>query len=89
MDRFTMYPVAFITTVQPWVAVWVLAISFFITIMVVALLGRDRPPRQLIAMALLGYVATVMAVGLGIGMLSGLEMVEVEVVSVSPRSLTD
>lgn len=89
MDRFTMYPVAFITTVQPWVAVWVFAISFFITIMLVALLGRDRSARQLVLMTIVGYIATTTVVGLGIGLLSGLQMVEVEVVSVTPRSLTD
>ena len=42
MDRFTLNPVAFITTVQPYLFVWVLAISFFVCLTVVALLSRGE-----------------------------------------------
>lgn len=89
MDRFTMYPVAFITTVQPWVAAWVLSISFFLTMLVVALLARERSIRQLLVMTVVAYVMITISVGLTTAMLSGLQMVDVEVVSVTPSRLVD
>ncbi len=86
MDRFTMYPVALITTIQPWVTAWVLAISFFVTMLIVALVAKHRTAKQVAAMALLGYLATTIAVGVGTAQLSGLQMVTVEVVSVTPSN---
>ena len=87
MDRLTMYPIAFVTTVQPWLAAWVLSISFFLTIGVVALLSRGRRRRQVIWMLALGYAATVVLVGLGTWLLLDIQMVSVEVLSVEPRSI--
>ena len=79
-----MYPVAFITTVQPWLTAWVLAISFFLTMLFVALLAKDRTPKQVVLMACVGYIVMVAVVGVGSTTLSGFQMVSVEVVSVSP-----
>lgn len=89
MDRFTMYPIAFITTIQPWLAAWVLSISFFLTMLFVALMSRGRTFKQVVALALVGYAAMTIVVGLGTSFFMGLKMVTVEVVSVSPRSLID
>lgn len=89
MERFTMYPVAFITTVQPWIAAWVLAISFFLTLLVVALVSRGRTARQVATMFALGYVATVIVVALTTSALLGFQAVQLEVVSVEPRSFID
>ena len=85
MDRFTMYPVAFITTVQPWIAAWVLAISFFLTMLVVALIAKGRSPKQVAVMTGVGYVLMVVVVGAGTAFFSGLNMVTVEVVHVEPK----
>ena len=89
MDRFIMYPVALITTVQPWIAAWVMSLSFFLTLMIVALLAKDRTVRQLAMMAVVTYIAVIIAVGLGTAVISGFQMVEFEVVSVMPKKSFD
>ena len=87
MDRFIMYPVAFVTTIQPWIALWVLVTSFFVTMAAVALASRGRTLKQLFWMSLLGYPAIVVAVGVGAALFTGWSMLQFEVVHVTPTAL--
>lgn len=85
MDRFTMYPMAFITTVQPYLFAWALAISFFLTITVVALLSRDKSWKQIAALAIGGYFVMTVIVTLCTSVFLDLQVMQVEMVWVEPR----
>lgn len=86
MDRFTMYPMAFITTVQPYLLAWVLAISFFITLAVAALLSRDKTWKQTAALAAGCFVVVAVIVGLCSSMVLDIHVMDVEMVWVPPRA---
>jgi hypothetical protein len=85
MDRFTMYPMAFITTIQPYLFAWVMAISFFITLAVVALLSRRKTWKQTAALSVGCFVVISVIVALCTSMLLDIHVMEVEMVWVSPR----
>ncbi len=89
MDRFTMYPVAFVTTVQPYLLTWVIAISFFLCLAVVALMSKGKDWKQVLLMFGGGYVVTAVIVTLVSSMLLDIAIMQVEVVSVEPRSSFD
>ena len=50
-----LQPVVFIWTVQPYLLVWLIAISFFVALTVVALLAKGKTWGQLILMLLSGW----------------------------------
>jgi len=77
----TFQPVAIITEVAPRLALWVLGISFFVTLAIVALLSKGRRWYELACMFLVFFVV---AAVLGVGICNwGLEIavVQFEVVS--------
>ena len=84
-----MYPIAFVTTVQPWVTAWVVLIAFFLSMAGTALVSRGRSLRQVATMFVVGWCLLTVAVGVGTGFVAGLDFVTVEVVSVTPRSMVD
>jgi hypothetical protein len=76
-------PVAIITTMQPLLVVWLLAISFFVTLAVVAMLSRGRKWFELACMFLVCFVV-LSAVGVGVSYwLLEVTVFQVEVISAS------
>ncbi len=74
--------VAIITTMQPLLVVWLLAISFFVTLAVVAMLSRGRKWFELACMFLVCFVG-LSAVGVGVSYwLLEVTVLQVEVISV-------
>lgn len=74
-------PVAIITTMQPLLVVWLLAISFFVTLAVVAMLSRGRKWFELACMFLVCFVV-LSAVGVGVSYwLLEVAVLQVEVIS--------
>lgn len=74
-------PVAIITTMQPLLVVWLLAISFFVTLAVVAMLSRGRKWFELACMFLVCFVF-LSAVGVGVSYwLLEVSVFQVEVIS--------
>ncbi len=86
MDRFTMYPMAFITTIQPYLFGWVLAISFFITLAAVALLSRGKELKQIALLSVGCFVVVSVIVTLCTSMVLEIHVMEVEMVWVPPRT---
>jgi hypothetical protein len=75
--------VAIITTMQPLLVVWLLAISFFVTLAVVAMLSRGRKWFELACMFLVCFVV-LSAVGVGVSYwLLEVTVFQVEVISAS------
>lgn len=74
-------PVAIITTMQPLLVVWLLAISFFVTLAVVAMLSRGRKWFELACMFMVCFVV-LSAVGVGVSYwLLEVTVFQVEVIS--------
>lgn len=82
MDRWIMYPVAFVTTVQPYLLGWVLAIAFFITLAVVAALSRGRSWRQIVSWFVLVFLGVGVVATLAVTYVVDIHVIEVEVVRV-------
>lgn len=82
MDRWIMYPVALVTTLQPFLLGWVLAIAFFVTLAVVAALSRGRTWRQILAWFLLVYLGVAVSTTLAVTYVVDIHVVEIEVVRV-------
>lgn len=81
MNSSSIAPYTIITTVQPLLVVWVLAISFFTTLAVVAILSRGRSWYELACFFLLIFVAT-SALGLvGAHFIMGVQWFDMQVIS--------
>lgn len=89
MDRFTMYPVAFVTTVQPYLFAWVLAISFFLSLTFVALVSRTRDWKQVLLTFAGTYAVMTVIVTLCTSVFLDIRVMDVEVVHVAPREAFD
>lgn len=81
-----MYPMAFVTTVQPYLFLWVLAISFFLTLTFVALVSKGKTWRAITATFLASYLVLTVVVTLCTTMLLDIQVMQVEVVWVEPRA---
>ena len=60
MERWTK-PVALITTFQPYLLAWVLAIAFFLTLTLVAIISKGRNWQQLVVIFIASYVVLALA----------------------------
>lgn len=68
-------PIALITTIQPILVIWVVAISFFVAVAGVAVISKGRSWPQIVGLWLLTFVAVSV-----IGMLSATYIFDVRVV---------
>ena len=76
-------PVAIVTTLQPVLVLWLLAISFFVTLAVVAVISKGRQWYELACIFLLGFVLF-FGVGLGIATwVLDIAAVQIEVISLN------
>ncbi len=81
MNSSSFEPYTIITTVQPLLIVWVLAISFFTTMAVVAIVSKGRSWYELACFFLLVFVFTT-AMGLtGAHFVMGVKWFDVQVIS--------
>lgn len=80
MERWTK-PVALITTFQPYLMAWLLAISFFLTLTFVAVISKGRNWKELLAAFLLGYVVLILASIISTNFIADIQVVAFEVVS--------
>ena len=55
MERWAK-PVAVITTIQPYLMMWVLGITFFVALTLVAVVSRGRSWKQLVGIFLICFV---------------------------------
>ena len=85
MDRFTMYPVAFVTTVQPYLLAWVLAISFFVTMALVALMSKGKTWKQIAWMSVLSYGVVSIVTLLATTYFLDIQVIDLETFWVQPR----
>jgi len=75
-------PVAIITEVAPTLAFWLLGISFFVTLAVVAVVSKGRRWYELVCLFLVVFLAAV-AAGVGISnWILDITVVQFEVVSI-------
>lgn len=83
MNSSSFEPLTIITTVQPLLVVWVLAISFFTTMAIVAVLSKGRSWYELACYFLLIFVFTG-AMGLtGAHLLMGVKWFDVQIISMN------
>jgi uncharacterized membrane protein len=74
-------PYTIITTVQPLLIVWVLAITFFTTLAVVAILSKGRTWYELACFFLLIFFATSVLGLYGAHLVMGVEWFDVQIIS--------
>ena len=82
-DSFS--PVAIITTLQPILVLWLMAISFFVTLAVVAIVSKGRKWYELTCIFLLSFL---LSFGLGLTLstwILDISVVQVEMISVNSR----
>lgn len=82
-----MYPVAFVTTVQPWMLAWALTTSAFLTMSIIALWSRGKTVRQVVAGSLIAYPLVVLATCVVATVGTGWSIIDVEVIRVIPRTI--
>lgn len=76
-------PIALITTVQPVLVIWVLAISFFVAVAGVAVVSKGRSWPQIAGMWLFAYVVVTVVGILSATFIFDVQVVEFEAVSAS------
>jgi hypothetical protein len=81
MNRSNFEPYTIITTVQPLLLVWVLAISFFTTLAVVAIISKGRTWYELACFFLLIFVATSIFGLFGAHVIMGVEWFDMQIIS--------
>lgn len=83
MERWTQ-PVALITTFQPYLMAWLLAISFFLTMTFVAVISKGRNWKELLAAFVVGYFVLIVASIISTNFVADIQVVAFEVVSTVP-----
>jgi hypothetical protein len=81
MNSSNFEPYTIITTVQPLLLVWVLAIAFFTTLAVVAILSKGRSWYELACFFLLIFVATSIFGLFGAHLIMGVEWFDMQIIS--------
>ncbi|QDG54598.1 hypothetical protein FIV42_28785 [Persicimonas caeni] len=81
MNSSSFEPYTIITTVQPLLMLWVLAISFFTTLAVVAVLSKGRSWYELACFFLLIFVATTVLGLTGAHFVMGVKWFDVQVIT--------
>lgn len=76
-----MEPYTIITTVQPLLVIWVLAISFFVTLAAVAVISKGRSWYELACIFLLAFVVISLVGLFGTHLVLGIRLVDLEVIS--------
>lgn len=87
MDQLVMYPVAFVLTVQPWLLIWVLATSFFVTVSIIAVWSRGKTVREVIKRALITYPIVAALGAIAVTIATGWSVAEVETIRVVPHEV--
>lgn len=82
MERWTK-PVALITTFQPYLVMWLLAISFFLTLTFVAVVSKGRSARELVVFFVFGYLVLIVLSILSTQWFADIQIVAFELVSAS------
>lgn len=80
MERWTQ-PVAVITTLQPILLLWVLAIAFFVTMTLVALFSRNRTWKEILMMFVFGYLGVVLVTLFSSEYVVGIDVMQFEFVT--------
>ncbi len=80
MERWSQ-PVAVITTVQPILLMWVLAIAFFVTMTLVALFSKNRTWKEILIMFIVGYFGVVLVTLVSSELVVGVDVLQVELIS--------
>jgi len=80
MERYTMRPIAFITTLQPYLLGWVLAISFFLTMAFVAIISKNRTWKEIALWFAGSWVVITVIVMLCTSMVLNIHVMDLEVV---------
>ena len=89
IEQFTQYPIGFFTTVQPFLFLWVLAISFFITVSLVALLVKEKTWKEITALSVgLFFVVSIIATIVSTWVV-GVDVINTEVIWVKPVVMED
>lgn len=79
MERWTK-PIALITTVQPYLLVWVLGITFFVTLTMVAIISRGRSWRQLITIFCVSFILLSLASIISTRFTADVQVIDVEII---------
>ena len=83
MNETVLKPVVFITTIQPLLVGWVLAIAFFVTLALVAMVSRDRRWYELTCLFITAFVLLA-AVSLAItGIFVDVRVVDLEIITMA------
>lgn len=80
MERW-MKPVALVTTVQPYLLLWVLAITFFVCLTLIAVVSKGRTWKQLLGIFALCYVVLAITTVISTRFVVDIQVVDVEVIS--------
>ena len=86
MDRWTMHPMAWVISVQPYLFCWVLAISFFLSLAVVALLSRGKSFAWFAGAFFCGWVCCFGLVSVVSSSFLNVDVFDVETISLGPMS---
>lgn len=89
IDQFTQYPIGIFTTVQPFLFGWVVAISFFISVSIVALLSKDKTKKQILLMSVGVFVIVTLLATLISSTVIGIGVVDMEVFWVRPGEVSN
>jgi hypothetical protein len=85
MQASELQPVVFVTTVQPYLVLWVAVISFFVALSVVAALSRGRKWHELLAIFLLAFVVSTTGGVLTTHWITSIDLVDLEVISLKSQ----
>ena len=79
MERWTK-PVAVVTTLQPYLLAWVVGITFFVTLTLVAMISRGRTFKELAAIFVGCFLLLLTATTLSTRWVVDIQIVDVEII---------
>lgn len=77
MERL-MKPVAVVTTIQPYLLAWVVAITFFVSLTLVAVISRGRSLKQFVGIFVVCFFVLLTATTLSTRWVVDIHVVDVE-----------
>lgn len=83
MERWTQ-PLAIITTVQPFLLFWTMAIAFFLTLTLVAVISKGRTWKEIGAIFALSYLVVVLLTLFTSEVIVGVDILRFESVTYNP-----